>query len=83
MEKYEKGNELFKIGNYEEAIKEYIKSLEIIEENKKEENKLKLKIYLNLSICHLKLRNYEVYFSSFLFSLFPLFLKNLFIQLDM
>ena len=66
MEKYEKGNKFFRLGEYENAIIEYELSLKEIQNKEEKEETLKLKIFLNLSLCNLKIRNYEVNSFTFL-----------------
>lgn len=58
----EEGNELFKGGNFEHAIVRYVKALghcakfyDCNENDRKEIDEIKLSLYLNLSLCYIKI----------------------------
>lgn len=62
----DEGTELFKGGNYEHATVRYIKSLthcakfyDCNDEDRKEIDEIKLSLYLNLSLCYIKLNSFD------------------------
>jgi hypothetical protein len=58
-EEYLKGNDCVRNGDYELAVACYQKSLHL-STSSSHEDALLVKLHLNLSHCHLKLRNFEV-----------------------
>jgi hypothetical protein len=55
----EEGRRLAREGSYERALKSYQQALDTLADGEGL-NSLRIKLHLNTSFCHLKLRNFEV-----------------------